>query len=395
MYSLESIRLIGEEARKTMLKMIEVIFCHVIDGFSYIIQEEDGRRQMLMAILALSVIVFTVTVSKELINVIFNVMIRSISKPRLVREWGNVTFNHRIKTKTNLLSEIVLPKEEKGRINKLCDSVSFKGRRGHIPLRNVLIYGQAGTGKSMIARAIAEAATGMPFAIMSGADIAPLENLGPSELRNVLSWANNQRSGGIIIIDEAESALGKRVRRQKQSTNDNKHEKALTTARDALNVFLTLTGDTSGKAMIILTTSSPDSLDEAVLDRCDEMIYCGLPCENERNDILTKELEKRFFKTKIEDTTNLRSILSYFQNRQSKSLQVEKSFIVRHAIQRLSKDDMTFGFSGRELSKMIRAVESAVYSSERSVLTNDIWNKVVNETCDSIKNKKTLKASRE
>lgn len=395
MYSLESIHLIGEEARKTTLKMIEVIFCHVIDGFSYIIQEKDGRHQMLMAILALSIIVFTVTMSKELINVIFDAMIRSISKPRLVREWGNVTLNRHIKTKTNLLSEVVLPKEEKERINKLCDSVSFRGRRRHIPLRNVLIYGEAGTGKSMIARAIAEAANGMPFAIMSGADVAPLENLGPCELRNVLSWANNQRSGGIIIIDEAESALGNRVRQQKQSTNDKKHEKALATARDALNVFLTLTGDTSGKAMIILTTSSPDSLDEAVLDRCDEMIHCKMPYENERNDILTKELEKRFFKTTTEDATNLCSILPCFQNRQTKSLQVEKSFNVHHAMKRISKDAMTLGFSGRELSMMIRAVESAVYSSERGILTNDIWNKVVNETCASIKNKKTLKPYRQ
>jgi ATPase family AAA domain-containing protein 3A/B len=395
MYSLESIRLIGEEARKTMLKMIEVIFGHVIYSFCYILIEQDGRRQMLMAIIALSITVFTVIMSKELINVIFNVMIRSIAKPRLVREWGYTPLNFRSNTKTNLLSEIVLPQEEKERINKLYDSISFRDRRRRAPLRNLLIYGQAGTGKSMIARGIAEGAYGMPFAIMSGADVAPLENLGPCELGSVLSWANSQRNGGIIIIDEAESALGKRVRQQKQSTDDNKHKKALATARDALNVFLTLTGDTSGKAMIILTTSSPDSLDEAVLDRCDEMIHCRLPNENERKDILTQELVKRFFKVTTKDTTQFRSFLPYLQNRQPRSLQIEKSFNVHHAIERISKDDMTFGFSGRELSKMIRAVESTVYSSDKNLLTNDIWNQVVNTTCVSIKNKKKLKATRE
>ncbi len=51
---------------------------------------------------------------------------------------------------------------------------------------------------------------------------------------------------------------------------------------------------------------------------------------------------------------------------------------------------MTHGFSGRELASIIRAVVAAVYGSEQCLLTEELWNKAVDEMCHSIKAKKKM-----
>ena len=384
--SLQTIRLLGEEARTTLVQMIEVIFGHIVDGLMHLLTKEEGRQQVSMIIIAATALVFTISFSKEIIGIIFNSIIRMFSMPRLVREWGCTSSQS--KKRTVQLSDIILPEEDKKRVINLCRTIN-KGRSRQAPLRNVVIYGDTGTGKSLIARAIAESALGVPFAVMSGADIAPLDHLGPSELRNVLSWANNQRNGGILIIDEAESALGKRMRQQETSKLDISDTATSSPARDALNVFLSMTGESGGNIMIILTTSNPYALDEAVLDRCDEMIYCESPSTKERVGILNNELKKRFHVAKgIKD--NNQSQISKLLFKKKKYLTFDKSFRIEDALEQLSQDAMTLGFSGRELSKIIRAVETAVYSSGDDILTNDIWNAVVNDMCVVIKGKKKL-----
>ena len=69
---------------------------------------------------------------------------------------------------------------------------------------------------------------------------------------------------------------------------------------------------------------------------------------------------------------------------------MSKTFNVKNALRSLSKDSMTMGFSGRELSKIIRAVENKVFLSGKDCLDMDTWNQVVNDICSSTKSKKKL-----
>lgn len=383
--SIKKIRLLGEEAQRAIIQMIEVVFGHFITGLLHLLMKEEGRHQVVMVAIAVSSLVFTMSMCREFINIVFSSMIRLFSKPRLIREWSSTTSRSQGKVK---LSSIILPEKEKERVMKLCDTMN-KGRARRAPLQNVIIYGKPGTGKSMIARAIADSAQDLPFAIMSGADVAPLQHLGPSELRNVISWASCKKNGGIIVIDEAESALGKRIRRRKVSTINGNSEKTLSAARDALNVFLSMTGESGGNMMMILTTSNPSSLDEAVLDRCDEMIHCELPTAIERFGILTKEMYKRFDTEKNVSNKNSTYSSKLFLKK-TKGLKVSKAFDFKNALRSLSKDTMTQGFSGRELVKIIRAVENEMFLSGKDSLDMDTWNQVVNDICSSTKSKKKL-----
>ena len=61
------------------------------------------------------------------------------------------------------------------------------------------------------------------------------------------------------------------------------------------------------------------------------------------------------------------------------------------AISRLSEDEMTRGFSGRELVKIIRAVEAEVYCTEMCSLNYLIWAKVTTRLCTTIRESHVMK----
>jgi len=381
--SLERIKIVGEEARKSILEVIDTLFKHLFKAAMFFITEPDGYRQLLMSIILVTALVFMISFTKELVEVLFDLLINSCLMPRLVREWGYGVKNY---DRSTLLNNIILKNEDKKRIEEMC-KVIILGRRRRAPLRNLLLVGLPGSGKSMIARYLAKA-SGLPYGIMSGSDVAPLRHRAPLELRKVLKWVQNRKNGGILIIDDGESAFGKRLRSQtnpSSTTSEKSDSNVPSAARDVLNVFLSLTGDTDGKFMLILTSSNPSALDEAVLDRCDDIIDCRLPSEDERKKILSLELQNRFNRRIGEQRFHsLFTSLSLFDKR---DLNYSRTFDVQRAISDLSKDNMTTGFSGRELTGIIRAVESAVYETDNLILTAQLWDRVVNMFCESTKAK--------
>ena len=388
-FSLEKVKAVGEETRKSIRIIIEALFAHIIRATKYVLSESDGRRQALLFVSYSTILLFAICLGKESTELLASAIIKRLSMPRLVREWGRgqgLTIEQSVQI---MCKDIVLGKRAQQQLVNLC--YIFKVERcRRSPLRNVLLVGKSGTGKSLTAKAIADT-SGLPYAIISGSDIAPLGKLGPSELRRILTWADSRRRGGILIIDDSEAALGKRFRTSNSSSatgeREDKASAEQSSARDALNVFLSMTGETGGKIMLILTTSKPSALDNAVLDRCDEIIHCSLPSKLERQKILSLELEKRLEHRKPKATKNFlfRCFLPSIR-----VLCIDKDFAVSNAVDDLSSSAMTHGFSGRELASIIRAVVAAVYGSDQCLLTEELWNEAVDEMCHSIKAKKKM-----
>ena len=389
-FSLEKIKAVGEEARKSIRIIIEALFAHIIRAAKYLLSESDGRRQALLFASYSTILLFAICLGKESTELLASAIKKRLSMPRLVREWGQGQSLPIEQTVHKMCKDIVLGRRGQQQLLDLC-YVFEVGRCRSSPLRNILVVGKAGTGKSLTAKAIAEA-SGLPYAIISGSDIAPLGKLGPSELRRILTWAETRRRGGILIIDDSESALGKRLRTSNSSSatgeREDKARSEQSAARDALNVFLSMTGETGGKIMLILTTSKPSALDEAVLDRCDEIIHCSLPSKRERQKIISLELEKRLEQKKAKATKNL--LFCCFLP-SSREICIDKDFAVSNAVDHLSSSAMTHGFSGRELASIIRAVVTAIYGSDECLLTKELWNKAVDEMRHSITAKKMLK----
>lgn len=193
---------------------------------------------------------------------------------------------------------------------------------------------------------------------------------GPSELRRLLSWANN--NGGVIIIDEAESALGKRG---KARQDDEKQQQQQDFSRDCLNVLLSLTG-TMGNIMLILTTTNPSELDEAVLDRMDEIIHLPSLASPERTDLLRNHFFRLFDVETEPPTSFIDRMLRGIRSSSAMKARYDNKFDVKRSISDLANASEMETFSGRELEKLLQAVAYKTYASPSGVLSQSLWAEV-------------------
>lgn len=345
--SLEQIKLLGKARVEEIIDSIENIFWHMAGCLKHITTEE-GRQQFLFYIGSVAVLVFVVSTSKELITLGCLVAFRFFTAAKLVREYGNQSLQVFWADKqTQTLDEMVLPPETKERMDGIVKVADAASKR-QFPLRSVLVCGKPGSGKSMLAKSIAQSIPSLPYALINGSDVFPLGSQGPAELRRLLTWASNKRQGGIILIDEAESILGSRAK----SRPDNKDpgnalgsENTATSSsysRDCLNVLLSMTG-TFGNIMLILTTCNPGELDEAVLDRMDEILEIELPGEDERREMLSRHIDTYLLKPKLATLVD----------------------IGEDEIERLVKE--TDGFSGRSLSKLAISFQAQAYLNDANL----------------------------
>lgn len=84
----------------------------------------------------------------------------------------------------------------------------------------------------------------------------------PFQVHALLAWANASPRGLLLFVDEAESALPDR--RAASGVSE--------VAQNVLNTFLYHTGAQSSQFMLVLATNRPSDLDEALLDRMDEVL---------------------------------------------------------------------------------------------------------------------------
>lgn len=100
----------------------------------------------------------------------------------------------------------------------------------------------------------------MDYAIMTGADIAPLGTGAVNELNKIFDWAEKSSRGMLLFIDEADAFFRRR---------DSENSKMSENLRNAINTFLYKTGSPSKKYMFVLATNTPEQLDKALADRVD------------------------------------------------------------------------------------------------------------------------------
>ncbi len=110
---------------------------------------------------------------------------------------------------------------------------------------------------------------------MVGSDIAPLGPMAVTELNNLFDWAELNKNGIVIFIDEADAFL-----RNRKSIEMSEY------MRHTINSFLYRTGSPSDNVVLVMATNTPEQLDEAVHDRIDEIVAFGLPSVNERRIML-------------------------------------------------------------------------------------------------------------
>ena len=179
--------------------------------------------------------------------------------------------------------------EAKADVKELVDFLrepdKFQRLGGRIP-RGILMVGQPGTGKTLLAKAIAGEAK-VPFFSISGSDFVEMfVGVGASRVRDMFDQAKKQ-SPCIIFIDEID-AVG-RHRGAGVGGGHDEREQTLNQLLVEMDGF-----DGNEGVIVIAATNRPDVLDPALLrpGRFDRQVVVGLPDIRGREQILKVHMRK-------------------------------------------------------------------------------------------------------
>ena len=200
----------------------------------------------------------------------------------------------------------------------------YKNYGARMP-KGVILYGSPGTGKTLLAKAVAGEAN-VPFYALSGSDFVQVYvGVGAARIRDLFKKAKSQGKA-VIFIDEID-AIGKKRGGNSASSGNDERDQTLNALLTEMSGF----GESEG-IVVIAATNRLDTLDSALLrpGRFDRHIEVSLPdlCAREKiinlhlknkphKDIDTKALAKKtayFSGAKLENLINEAAIIAAKEN---------------------------------------------------------------------------------
>lgn len=164
--------------------------------------------------------------------------------------------------------------------------------------KGVMMMGAPGTGKTLLARAVAGEA-GVPFFSISGSEFVEMfVGVGASRVRDLFSMAK-KAAPAIIFVDEID-AVG-RIRGTGVGGGNDEREQTLNQILVEMDGF-----EPNAKVIVIAATNRPDVLDPALLrpGRFDRRVTIDLPDRKDREEILKVHARKK----PLQDDVNLEII---------------------------------------------------------------------------------------
>ena len=270
------IKLINEEEEKSVL-------IPSVDSFIELVQEKVNNGSKIELIQKETNVFVTIfrTLLSFLPTIVLVALVLMVFQMQGLGEKGKVYDAETQKTKIKF-DDVAGLDEEKQEMIEIVDFLKnpkkFQDMGAKIP-RGVLLCGNPGTGKTLIAKAIAGEAN-VPFISMSGSEfIEMFAGLGASRVRKLFEKARKV-APCIVFIDEID-AIGSR--RTSSSGAESENNQTLNQLLVEMDGF-----DTEETIIVLAATNRPEMLDKALLrpGRFDRQITIGLPDLNGREDIL-------------------------------------------------------------------------------------------------------------
>ncbi|KAI7746782.1 hypothetical protein M8C21_032768 [Ambrosia artemisiifolia] len=179
------------------------------------------------------------------------------------------------KAKQALLEMVILPAKRKD---------LFTGLRR--PAKGLLLFGPPGTGKTMLAKAVASESQATFFSISASSLTSKWVGEGEKLVRTLFAVAVS-RQPSVIFMDEIDSVMSART--------SNEHDASRRLKSEFLVQFDGVTSNSSDLVIVIGATNKPQELDDAVLRRLVstpvKRIYIPLPDANSRRNLLKNKLK--------------------------------------------------------------------------------------------------------
>ena len=352
---MEKLKVEAKEKKEAMIQSVKDGMELAGKGINNFLTDKEKLRNTAFTVSALAVGIYTAKVGT---GVLGRFIEANLGKPSLVRDTSRITvsqfLSEPVKSGRQILGfndakkaleGIVLEKSLSTQLEKIAVATS-NTKKNRAPFRHLMLHGPPGTGKTMFARNLAQN-SGLEYAILTGGDVAPLGRDAVTEIHKLFDWAHTSRKGLLLFVDEADAFL--RNRETEVISED---------VRNALNAFLYRTGTETDKFMMVYASNKPSQFDGAITDRIDEMVEFGLPGAEERKNMINMYIDK-YLKTPA------------------------GAWAKKVVMEGITEEDIeavvtqTEGWSGREISKLAIAWQSAAYGTEGALIDAATFKAVV------------------
>jgi SpoVK/Ycf46/Vps4 family AAA+-type ATPase len=270
-------------------------------------------------------------------------------------------------------------------------------RRGTLskPTKGLLLFGPPGTGKTMLARALAHGADAAFMSISMASIGSKWFGDGERMVQAVFSLAK-KLAPCIIFVDEVDAMLSQRSSSGKGDNNE--HEAMRKIKNEFMMQWDGLKSSEADRIVVVGATNRPFDLDDAVLRRMPRRLLVDLPGPEQREAILRIMLKDDMKENALSPEVNLSAVAAETAGYSGSDLRAVCIAAAYRPIQELLRNEKADGRT-REASELrqvtqedflaaLREIAPSLHESTAAVASLREWNEMFGE--GGSRNKKTL-----
>lgn len=237
-------------------------------------------------------------------------------------------------------------------VNYFKDSNKYKERGLTIP-RGVLLEGPHGTGKTLLAKALAGEINASYYSLTGSEFNGMFRGMGTSKVKQLFKEAR-ENAPSVIFIDEID-ALARKRGASSSISGDRDSDQTLNQLLTEMDGFDTL----DSNVVVLAATNLTDTLDPAILrsGRFDRKVYVGLPNKSEREQILEYYIKNK----KLNEDVDIKSLSEQIQ-----------------------------GFSGADIEGLVNEANLISYNNKHEDITQSDFEKAFNKVIVGVEKKSTV-----